>query len=592
LHDATVGLRRRFGRVLADLQRRLAAVPHPRAPRPTLGVLGSRMSRPASPHAALRRVLRLRPRIRPSAEWRRWRPFGGWSAGWSLVGGGIAGAARAIVLTARRLVALDWDVAPVSHTRPDVGPAVGRGPGSSSRRLPAAHRCPPAERRLHRILAFLVGSAGGPDRSRLARRLVDIGLGVVDHDRFLPTVVAGLLVFAVVAARSPFGAAQGVEGSRSEAPRIAVGGTGLGVSWAGSDAGGPNDGRGPTGPGQAVLGFAPWGASGAAGSAGEMAAAAPSSAGSTDNGGAPSPSPSPVDPRVARLDGPAATSSVDDGGVLFKPVVVDPTVPDGRDTLQTYTVRPGDTLTGIARKFGLSMMTLWWANRLNSKDELHVGQTLVIPPVDGLVITVKEGDTLDAIAARTGVDKETIFNFNGLKDETLVVGQTLVIPGAHGAPIPTPKPTPAPAAPRPVSGGSAGGSATVRPPSSYGGGPLSWPLPGGYISQYFHASHPAIDIADDYGSPVRAAAAGTVIFAGWRSNCGGYQIWIAHGSDLYTTYNHLSAILVGTGSHVGRGQLIGRVGASGCATGPHLHFEVWIGPPWDGGYRVNPLRYL
>jgi len=123
---------------------------------------------------------------------------------------------------------------------------------------------------------------------------------------------------------------------------------------------------------------------------------------------------------------------------------------------------------------------------------------------------------------------------------------------------------------------------------------IRWPVVGGgnYISQYFHYGHWAIDIAADYGSEVRAAAGGTVIFAGWKDNGGGYQVWIAHGSDLYTTYNHMSAITVGRGESVGRGVQVGRIGQSGNASGPHLHFEVWQGAVWNGGTRVNPLGYL
>jgi murein DD-endopeptidase MepM/ murein hydrolase activator NlpD len=83
-----------------------------------------------------------------------------------------------------------------------------------------------------------------------------------------------------------------------------------------------------------------------------------------------------------------------------------------------------------------------------------------------------------------------------------------------------------------------------------------------------------------------------VIFAGWKSNGGGYQVWISHGSGIYTTYNHMSAITVGRGESVSRGEQVGRIGASGMATGPHLHFEVWIGRVWDGGTRVNPLKYF
>ena len=159
----------------------------------------------------------------------------------------------------------------------------------------------------------------------------------------------------------------------------------------------------------------------------------------------------------------------------------------------------------------------------------------------------------------------------------------LVIPGAKGKAIPVVNsPT------RTSSGG------TARPPARYTGGRFLWPVSGGdnYISQYFHYGHYAVDIAADYGATVRAAAGGTVVFAGWKSNGGGYQVWVAHGSGLYTTYNHLSSISVGRGQHVGRGQRLGRVGSSGNASGPHLHFEVWRGPVWAGGQRVNPLGYL
>jgi len=191
------------------------------------------------------------------------------------------------------------------------------------------------------------------------------------------------------------------------------------------------------------------------------------------------------------------------------------------------------------------------------------------------------------------VDAADIVATNALTDETLVIGQVLIIPGARGAPIPTPKPTRRPAVRvATVSRPSTSSHSTARPPAEYSGGAFVWPVAGGYISQYFHAGHPALDIAADYGTPIRAAAAGTVIFAGWKSNGGGYQVWIAHGGGLYTTYNHMSSIAVSDGEGVDQGAFIGRVGASGWATGPHLHFEVWRGDVWAGGTRVNPLAYL
>ena len=275
-------------------------------------------------------------------------------------------------------------------------------------------------------------------------------------------------------------------------------------------------------------------------------------------------------------------------GTLLKPLAVDTTVSDASAKLVTYTVKSGDTLTGIAKKFGISMMTLWWANSLAAKDVLHVGQKLTIPPVDGLVIVVKAGDTLDSIAALTGMSADDIVAYNNLSDRTLVLGQVLIIPNAKGRPI-------VEAAPRPVASrpsSSSSGSSHAKPPTSYSGGAFYWPVPGGWISQYFHPGHPAIDIAAPEGTRVLAAAAGTVIYAGWKDNGGGYQVWIAHGSGLFTTYNHMSAVLVSVGQHVGRGQQVGRVGMTGNATGPHCHFEVWKGMVWGDGVRVNPLPYF
>ncbi len=282
-------------------------------------------------------------------------------------------------------------------------------------------------------------------------------------------------------------------------------------------------------------------------------------------------------------------------GTLLKPVAVDTEVPDGSDLVKTYKVKAGDTLVEIAKAHGVSMMTLWWANKLESKDDLHRGQVLRIPPVSGLVVTVKAGDTLEALAKEHKVSVAEITTTNGLEDPNLVVGQVLVLPGAKGDPIPTPKPTKKPAksnSSKSSSGGGGGGGGSARPPKTYSGGNFLWPAPGGRISQYYHYGHYGLDIDGSSGDRIIAAAGGTVIFAGWKNNGGGYQVWIAHGSGLYTTYNHMSSVAVGRGQHVSKGQRVGRMGATGYATGSHLHFEVWRGPIWNGGKRVNPLAYL
>jgi murein DD-endopeptidase MepM/ murein hydrolase activator NlpD len=284
----------------------------------------------------------------------------------------------------------------------------------------------------------------------------------------------------------------------------------------------------------------------------------------------------------------APYESYAEDGTVYKPVAVDTAIQDGKGLLQTYAVKSGDTLTGIANHFGVNMMTIWWANHLTSK-ALHVGQDLTIPPVDGLVVTVKDGDTLDSLATQYKIDAADILAVNQIEDPNLIIGQVLILADAAGAPIPTAAPAPV----KRTTSTRSSSSCSSCGPVSYSGGAFAWPVVGGgnYISQYFHYGHYAIDIAATYGTKVVAAARGTVIFSGWKNNGGGWQVWISHGSGLYTTYNHMSALTVSGGQSVARGQQVGRVGQSGDATGPHLHFEVWIGPIWNGGTRVNPLRY-
>ncbi len=147
-------------------------------------------------------------------------------------------------------------------------------------------------------------------------------------------------------------------------------------------------------------------------------------------------------------------------------------VEDGSSLITTYRVRSGDTLSSVAKKYKINMMTLWWANKLKSKTDLHVGQILQVPTADGLIVTVTANDTLDSLAARYKVDPAEIVALNQLVDPVLVVGQVLIMPGAHGAPIPTPKPLPVAVVKyHPSSGGTASGIGT-----KYTGGRLRWPV--------------------------------------------------------------------------------------------------------------------
>jgi murein DD-endopeptidase MepM/ murein hydrolase activator NlpD len=118
-------------------------------------------------------------------------------------------------------------------------------------------------------------------------------------------------------------------------------------------------------------------------------------------------------------------------------------------------------------------------------------------------------------------------------------------------------------------------------------GSLVWPVPGGSISQYFHAGHLALDIAAPYGSQVVASQSGIVTSAGWRNNGGGNVVSIDHGNGMTTVYNHLGTLWVSAGAYVAAGQGIGGVGCTGICTGPHVHYEVIV-----NGVIDNPQRYF
>ena len=98
--------------------------------------------------------------------------------------------------------------------------------------------------------------------------------------------------------------------------------------------------------------------------------------------------------------------------------------------------------------------------------------------------------------------------------------------------------------------------------------------------------HEGIDIAGRYGGQVKATADGTVVFVGYKAGYG-RTIKIGHGYGLETLYSHLSSAKVRTGQKVQRGDIIGNVGTSGIATGPHLHYEIH-----KNGKTQDPLDFL
>lgn len=255
----------------------------------------------------------------------------------------------------------------------------------------------------------------------------------------------------------------------------------------------------------------------------------------------------------------------------------------------TYTVQPGDTVFGIAAAFGLRPETIVWSNREAIKDApwlIQPGLELFILPVDGVYHTVRADETPQSIAASYGVDVSALYNeWNNIQEGTpLHEGQLLVVPGGEGEEVEwTPPPVYASPGVARYSYGICSG-VSVSGPGANGWFilPTGSPRVSGW---YFHdprnPTHIGLDYACRAGDPIYAADNGVVTIAGWN---GGYGILVEinHGNGFVTRYGHLSELLVGCGTPVYQGQVIGYCGSTGWSTGAHLHYEVrFNGVPQD-----------
>lgn len=235
--------------------------------------------------------------------------------------------------------------------------------------------------------------------------------------------------------------------------------------------------------------------------------------------------------------------------------------------ISRYTVKDGDTLSSIAKRYGISVNTLLWANDLTTSSVVRPGMELVILPVSGIRHKVKSGDTLSTLATKYGADQDDIASFNGIASASaLAVGDEIIIPGGEIT-----VPVKAKTKVQPKASTTARGTGGAAQPSGF----FSHPVPGATLTQGVHGWN-GVDLAAPNGTPVYAAAAGTVIVSKVGGVNGGYGNYIVvdHGGGIQTLYSHLSTDLVTVGQSVSQGERIGSVGITGTATGYHLHFEV------------------
>lgn len=250
-----------------------------------------------------------------------------------------------------------------------------------------------------------------------------------------------------------------------------------------------------------------------------------------------------------------------------------------RDKVLDYEVQTGDTISGISDKFGVSIDTILWENKLTKTSAIKPGQTLRILPVTGVLHKVSRGETIYSVSKKYNAEPQAVvdFPFNTFADDetfALSVGQDLVVPDGEMPNVVPVNPSQNIARRTPDAGVVSGT------------GRFAWPI-AGVITQRYAWYHGGIDIAAPFGTPVVAADSGKVIVSGWTDNTGyGNRVMIDHGNGFVTLYGHLSKLYVVVGQSVNRGDQIGAEGSTGRSTGPHVHFEI------RRPHTVNPLDYL
>jgi LysM repeat protein len=276
-----------------------------------------------------------------------------------------------------------------------------------------------------------------------------------------------------------------------------------------------------------------------------------------------------IDPNPAKGGGDI---NVVEGKALFAEnslsgVAVDINKPGNTGRISVYEVRPGDTLTQIADMFDVSVNTIRWANDFSG--DIKPGQSLIILPISGVKHVVKNGGTIKDVADIYGADAREIALFNGLSEDTkLKAGDEIIVPHAE---IKHEDPGTKSTSKAKTYAKAGAAKTSVSATSGY----FTNPAPGAILTQGVHGYN-GVDLGASVGTPIYAAAAGSVITSkegGWNGGYGS-MIIISHSNGTQTLYGHLSQNVAAAGQKVAKGELIGYMGSTGKSTGSHLHFEV------------------
>jgi len=253
--------------------------------------------------------------------------------------------------------------------------------------------------------------------------------------------------------------------------------------------------------------------------------------------------------------------TLDEGGFVSPGMVADAFMNIQREAI-SYVVQSGDSPFSIAVKFGINTDTVLWANNLSETNYIKPGQQLLILPINGVRVKVAAKDTIASLSKKYKGKESEVRAFNNIYDDAkLVAGNFIIIPDGEIV-SPVVKPSPKVTAPKYAKSVPATGNWLILPTSGKDWGRL-------------HGGN-GVDVANACGTPIYAAAAGTVTLSdgiGWNYGYGKYII-IKHPNGVSTLYGHTSRLLVDAGERVEQGQLIALMGTTGRSSGCHLHFEV------------------
>ncbi len=270
-------------------------------------------------------------------------------------------------------------------------------------------------------------------------------------------------------------------------------------------------------------------------------------------------------------------------------------------TPDTVTVKRGDTLYSIARRYNVPIRDIIEANHMAPPYNLYVGRVLRMPNAKYHIVA--KGDTLYNISKRYNVDMSSLSRVNNLDAPyALRIGQRLILPGSvvdKSASYSTASAAPAKPAAKKSTSWWGSSKKTTPAKASYSkpvpvkkrNSKFAWPVKGPVVSNYGNIgkgrTNDGINIKAPLGTAVKAADAGTVAYAGNELKGFGNLILVKHNDGWITAYAHNDKILVKKGQKVRKGEKISTVGSTGGVNTPQLHFEIRAGKK-----AVNPRAYL